>query len=219
MSRGEDTPRIHARLRSRVGAGPALVIAGCVTFVLLTVLAPGPLRAWTAKEGPLEHMSHVVLAIGVVALWVRACRPVAMPGGRAAVCGLALAFTVVLAEELDWGAVIGVHAIADRLHAWTGRRNLHNAWHGGSYVLFAAPVLAIVALGLSRGGPARARPRMPGWLGPGPSDAVGLLVVGAASLLLTLALAAWEPQFDEVAELFAYGLVVRATTRGPRESR
>lgn len=217
MSPGDDTPRGDARIG---WSGPALVIAGCVIFVLLTVLAPEPLRAWTAKEGALEHVSHGLLAVAVVLLWVRACRPVAMPGGRAAVCALALAFTLVLAEELDWGAVIGVHAIADRLQAWTGRRNLHNAWHGGSYVLFAAPVLAIVALGLSRSrAGARARPRMPGWLGPGPSDAVGLLVVGAASLLLTLVLAPWEPQFDEVAETFAYGLVLHAAVRRPDGSR
>jgi hypothetical protein len=53
---------------------------------------------------------------------------------------MAAFLALLLAEELDWGAVLGWPALGLRIEAVLGHRNLHNSLRGASYLLFALPL-------------------------------------------------------------------------------
>jgi hypothetical protein len=176
-----------------------VVVAGLLGFVILAGLDPAAAARLAAKEGPLEHASHGVLVVAlcgwIVAAW--RARGDAHRLERRVCIGLALACALILAEELDWGRVYGVEPVAHVLAAATGRPNLHNAWHGASYVAFAMlPLVLVGVVGWRRGD-------APGRL-PARRDAVGLAVLGVASLGGSLAWPVWEPMLDEVVETLLY---------------
>src|SRR5688572_14611872 len=122
---------------------PLVVLAVAVAFAGLALLAPTSAADLLAKEGPVEHASHLVLLLAVLAwtaLAVRRRRPARL------LAALAAAFlALVLAEELDWGAVYGWGGISQAVAGVFGHRNMHNAARGASYLLFAAPLAAFFA--------------------------------------------------------------------------
>jgi hypothetical protein len=111
-----------------------LVVGLYVVVGLAAALAPEALLATAAKEGAIEQLSHVVLALAIVA-WASRAR--VRPRWPAVTAASLLAIT--LAEELDWGADFGLTSIASLLDELVGAPNLHNAAHGSAYVLFAVP--------------------------------------------------------------------------------
>jgi hypothetical protein len=172
---------------------------GLFGFVMLAWLEPSMARWLAAKEGPLEQVGHAVLVVAIGGWLVAAWR--ATGDGRRRERWVCLAFVLmcglVLAEELDWGGVYGVGPLGAALHAATGHPNLHNAWRGASYVVFAILPLVLVGVeGWRRGDLPGRLPRRP--------DALGLLGLGACSLLGTLGWPAWEPELDEVVETLLY---------------
>lgn len=176
-----------------------VVVTGLLGFVVLAGLDPATASRLAAKEGPLEHAGHGLLVLALCG-WLVAvgrARGDADRFERRVCIGLAIACALILAEELDWGGVYGVDPVARALAAATGRPNLHNAWHGASYVAFAMlPLVLVGVVGWRRGD-------APGRL-PMRRDAVGLAVLGAASLGGSLAWPAWEPALDEVVETLLY---------------
>lgn len=155
--------------------------------------APEATARWAAKEGPVEHVSHAVLAVALIGWGAKAVRM------RGVAIAVALWCALVLAEELDWGKVYGVHGIADLWIGVVGRPDLHNAWGGASYVLFGIPILGLLALGWrERSGLTRV-------------DALALALIVGASLLGTLIGSqiseAIEPVLDEVSELSLYAVL------------
>ncbi|MEM6994831.1 MAG: hypothetical protein AAF721_30230, partial [Myxococcota bacterium] len=122
----------------------AAALAGLsfVVFAIAMVCWPRATATLAAKEGPLEHVSHAVLALAVAAAAFRAATGGERgAGGRWPHVGVTLWLFVVLGEELDWGRVYGVDALATPLASLVGRPDLHNAWSGASYLLFAIPVV------------------------------------------------------------------------------
>ncbi len=167
-------------------------------------VAPEPTTRLTAKEGLVEHISHAVLAVAVL-VWVRRAVRAgrdAAPGTAWVVGAIAAWCGVVLGEELDWGAVYGCTVVAAPLTEWTGRPDVHNAWSGASYLVFAVPVLGLALLGLRRR------------FGFDRFDATALLVVVVASAVGTLGWPDREAQLDEVAELVLYAVLVWIAVRG-----
>lgn len=177
-----------APITSLIGLGFALTLA-------VAALAPEWLHSFAAKEGPLELGSHALLLAAVIAYLVRARRaPRWLP------LGVALAAAVVLGEELDWGGVLG-------LRGESGVPNIHNAWSGASYLLFAVPwVLLYGAAFTPEHWELRRRcgEHLP------PRDHAGafvlIAVVGAATV--SPGLGAWEAVLDEVTETLLYALVL-----------
>lgn len=197
---------------SRAGfGGPAWAwgppAALTLAFGVATVVAPARLQQLAAKEGAIEGVSHVVLAVALVAWLARAVQARRLPSVRWGLFAMVLYCAVVLAEELDWGAAVGIDFVADRLRAATGRPDLHNAWGGESYVAFGLPLLAVAAAGWW-GWPGARGP----WPGPDRGDVQALALVVVTSLAVTLLAPGWERAFDEVAELALY-LVLLAMTR------
>lgn len=189
---------------------PGLVTIIALGDLVAAVLGPEPMRGLLAKEGPAEQVSHVVLAVAVIAWSARAMRPVSMRGGRMGAAALALAFAFVLGEELDWGLAFEVHVLADPLIRLVGRPDLHNAWGGASYLLFSLPVLAVVALGVA--GPTDRA----GWRGPSRGDAIALVLVAIAAVITIALPRAWEAALDELTELLAYVALAAAALRPGR---
>ncbi|MBK7584782.1 MAG: hypothetical protein IPI67_31910 [Myxococcales bacterium] len=123
-------------------------------YLGLVLLTPGLWLRLAAKEGPLEHVGHVVV-VAALGLW---CVVAARAGGRAR--GLAIAaavyLTLVVLEEIDWGEVYGVdlgHSLVARLTH--GSPNFHNAQlsHGSllgwSVVWMSGPMIVFFALPLA----------------------------------------------------------------------
>ncbi len=165
-----------------------IVVGGGVVFAVLAVAAPAAFATVAAKEGPLEHVSHVVLLVAAMA-WLRAALVAATVTRteRRVAIGLTVTCLVVLGEELDWGGVYGVGSLT----------NLHNAWSGASYLLFAIPV--VVGVGVVGWRNPKNRGRL-----PRRRDAVGLAVLGVASLALTVLWPAGEAAVDEIGESLLY---------------
>jgi hypothetical protein len=167
-----------------------VVVLGLFGFTLVAWLDPAQTRGMAAKEGSLEAAGEALLVAAVVG-WLFAAweaRGDARRFERCVCIGLLLTCAIVLGEELDWGGA---------LKAVIGRPNLHNAWEGASYMLFALPVVLLVGVVGWRRGDA------PGRL-PARRDAVGLALLGAASLGGSLAWPAWELALDEAAETLLY---------------
>ena len=181
-----------------------LAVTPVLGWVFGVWMAPDVAARWAAKEGPIEHVSHAVLAVALVGWGVAAVR--ARGWARGLAFALASWCAVVLAEELDWGAVYGVHTIANAWIALFGRPNLHNAWGGGSYLLFGVPILGLIALGW--------RERC----GVGRGDAVALGVIIGASLLGTWLAEAFEPLLDEVSEASLYLLLATMAWRAEQRT-
>lgn len=190
----------------------AFVASAWVILAIAIATAPDHVRTICAKEGPCEIVSHVVLGAAIVGFGAAAVQ--ARPPARAwALALVAIACTVVLGEELDWGAVLGVRLLADPLERGLGSANVHNAARGHSYVLFAiaAPVVAMVALG--RGAWAeRWRARL-GRCAPSKDDGVAVLVVLGVALGVAILAPRWDAVVDEVAELLGYGILLARCMR------
>jgi hypothetical protein len=172
------------------------VIAGLLVLVLA---APALARRLLAKEGPVEHVSHVVLLAAVLAWLGLAWRARAWTRLRA--LGMAGFLALVLAEELDWGGVLGWPAVGLRLDAAVGHRNLHNASHGASYLLFALPLLLHFAA------PAR-------WhdgLAPAADERAAFFAVALAFIAWNLG--PWESQAQELLEGVLYALLLAVGVR------
>lgn len=187
----------YTRNVSSLRAAPltSLVGLGFVLTFLLAVAAPASLRWVAAKEGPLELLSHAVLLAGVVVYLVRARR-----APRWIPLLIALWAGVVLGEELDWGAVLGVGPASEGA-------NLHNAWGGASYLLFALPWLLLYSAALappSWGLPKRWSGQLP------PRDHAGafVLIAVVAAATVSPGLADWESSLDEVGETLLYALLL-----------
>lgn len=186
---------------------------GVLSFAVVAALGPELARAVAAKEGPLEHASHALLAGALLAWSIAAARARgdARRRERRRALLLALYVLVVLGEELDWGAVYGIEALASEVRALGGRANLHNAWSGASYVLFALPALVLV------GGEGWRRPRARD-RGPSRGDAIGLGVLAVSAVGGSLGWPQWEPELDEVVETLLYlsllWMAVRPVRRG-----
>ena len=167
------------------------LVAALAAFGIAAVAAASPLADLLAKEGPVEHLSHAVLVVAVVA-WGRHAARGDDNAARILRGALALFLLAVLGEELDWGAVYGLVP---------GRGgNVHNAWGGASYLVFALPLGLIVAAPW-----VAPLARALGRAAPGRVDALGLLAIPAAALSVALAWPRWEPYFDEYSELLLYG--------------
>ena len=181
-----------------------LVVCLYAVVALTSVMAPEALLAVAAKEGAIEQLSHVVLAFAIVAWAARARTRPRWPAVTAA-CLLA----ITLAEELDWGAELGLAAIATALEATVGATNLHNAAHGGAYVLFAVPWALWAALPWA---PERWRAAVTPH-DPSRATALALAVVALASAFALLAAQPWERALDEVNEAILYMALLGAALR------
>jgi hypothetical protein len=191
----------------------AFVASGWVILAIAIAVAPERVRAVCAKEGACELVSHVVLAVALLGFAIAVVR--AKSRAHAWALGLvAIACAVVLGEELDWGAVLGLRGLADPLERGLGSANVHNAARGHSYVLFAlaSPVLAAVAFG--RGAWARRwQDRLGPWT-PRPGDGAAALLVLVVALVVALAVPGWEAEIDEAAELLGYAVMAAIAVRG-----
>jgi len=191
------------------GVAAWLVLGGTLCVVGLGLLFPDGLGPFLAKEGAIEHLSHGVLAVGIVAWGASAARHRRVPPA----C-LALFLLLVLAEELDWGLVYGWPAGASVVRAVGGDRNLHNLLGGHSYVLFALPLVALYGCALLP----EARRRVPErWFGrtlPPKGDAWAFFVLCPIAVLLPEALESRAAMMDEVFETGLYVLVLVTGIRG-----
>lgn len=221
---GTDDVAVLGRTRGRVNAAPrtfvcarydaivvpaVAVVAGLV--FLLAVIAPDAVATIAPKEGALEHVSHVALGVAAIGWVRRAFGPVAAWGGRAAVAAIAVLLVVALAEEIDYGEVYGFMPVAAVVRGAVGRPNLHNLGSGGSYLVFAAPLLLVVVAGL------RPPVRDHGWRGPRRDGAIALSVCGAFALASVATPPAVERALDELSELLGYLVLAMLAWRpGPR---
>ncbi len=138
-----------------------------------------------AKEGPSEHLSHSVVGIAAgVWLLLGVRRAPALLGG--------LFFLIVLGEETDWGAIYGD---GDGF-------NLHNAFGGHLYSLFAIPLVAFYGASLL------APERLRALLGAATPERFDLWALGLCVLLGPVAglsmMTDHERALDEVIELALY---------------
>lgn len=172
-----------------------------------TVLAwtdPETAQAWLAKEGPAEHASHAVLAAAAVA-WAVAGRSAR---ARALTLAMAAFLVLVLAEEIDWGAVYGWPNVGEQIAAVFGHRNMHNAARGASYQLFALP---LVGYYMSPGTGWWGRP----WWGrsqPTVDERAAFAAIAGLFLLGNMS-AAWERAAQELLELLLYALLLATGVR------
>lgn len=175
----------------------SVVVVGSLAFAALVAVSPASAEWLAAKEGPLEHLGHGVLVLAALAWVWAAVRRRRVRAERWVCIGLALTCGLVLGEELDWGAVYGLNGLSDVVRAVAGRGNLHNAWSGASYLLFALlPVGLVGVVGWRRGD-------APGRL-PRRRDALGLVLLGLLSVVATLVWEAGEEMVDEVGETLLY---------------
>ena len=182
-----------------------ILVLGLYAVVCLAIaIAPEALLAAAAKEGAIEQLSHVVLAFAIVA-WASRAR--ARPRWPALTAASLLVIT--LAEELDWGAELGIAAIASALDERVGSPNLHNAAHGAAYALFAIPWALWAALPWA---PERWRAAVEPHV-PSRATSLALGVVALASALALLAAQPWERALDEVNEAILYIAILAAARR------
>jgi hypothetical protein len=186
---------------------PRTLAVAVASAVVLAIAAASPTTAlaWLAKEGPIEHASHVALAAAAVA-WARAATG-RTGGERALAAALAGFCALVLAEEIDWGAVYGWPALGERLAAVFGHRNMHNAGRGSSYLLFALP-LGVYFLAPGTG-------MRPGPLAPVRDERCAFALIGALFFAGNLS-ASWERAVQELLELLLYGLLLAVGWRVAR---
>jgi hypothetical protein len=184
---------------------PVLVVAAIYAAIAGAAwIAPQAVLGAAAKEGAIEVVSHAVLAGGIAAWALRSrVRP------RWPAVAMALVLAVVLGEELDWGAHLGVPAIADALTRAGGAPNLHNAWLGASYLLFAAPFCAWFSVPFV---PERWRARLQPHV-PSRGEAFAFGLIAAVAIASMLVPAAWEGALDEIDETLLYGLVAASAFR------
>ncbi|MDI3289056.1 hypothetical protein [Polyangium sp. 15x6] len=193
-------------------------------FMVMTFVAPAFTRDFSAKEGPLEHVQHMLLVAGIGA-WVVAAFRAAK--GRGSAVAIACLLTFVLGEELNWGEVLGITAVSDPLRRAIGRTNLHNFGRGLSYHLFALPLLALFGAGFfAHFAPKRSSS---GWLGawrtafgdliPTRDQTLAAGLVGVCTVVLGLAMSAWESELDEVKETVVYGLLIAVAMERREERR
>lgn len=173
-----------------------VVLVAAAAFTGLALAAPALAALWLAKEGPVEHASHLVLLLAALAWLALAFRTTARARLLAVLITLFLAF--VLAEELDWGAVYGWGDAGAAIARSVGHRNLHNAVRGASYLLFAVPLAAYFAWPAPPVPPTR-----------GERHAFLLL----AALFLAGNLTAWERHAQELLEALVYGLMLAIAAR------
>ncbi|MDC3960141.1 hypothetical protein [Polyangium jinanense] len=182
-------------------------------FMVMTFVAPGFTREFAAKEGPLEHVQHVLLVAGIGAWIVAAFRAAK---GRGWALAIAIFLMFVLGEELNWGEVVGITAVSDPLRRAIGRTNVHNYWWGMSYHLFALPLLALFGAGFfAHFAPKRSSS---GWLGawraafgdliPTRDQTMAAGLVAVCTVVFGLALSAFESELDEVKETVVYVLLL-----------
>jgi len=175
------------------------VLVLVAALLVLVLAAPTLAQRLLAKEGPVEHLSHVVLLAAVLAWSWLAWRARASARLRALLMAGFLAF--VFAEEIDWGGVYGLSAIGLRLDAAVGHRNLHNAARGASYLLFALPLLLHFA----------APRRMHGALAPVRDERVAFFAVALSFIAWNLG--PWERQAQELLEGVLYALLLAVGLR------
>lgn len=176
-----------ARLRAWVGL--ASVSAVALACGVAALASPTWLLRMAAKEGPVEAASHVVLLAAAFGWATVRTREGRGAGWIAAACA------VVLGEELDWGAQLGVSVFADTF----GVHNLHNSLGGASYVFFALPWVCLFGAALL----GRTKPR---WIPPRLDAFAFAIVLAVAALSLGLP-SAWEQALDELSELLLYVLL------------
>jgi hypothetical protein len=182
----------------------AVVVASAVALVV-AVASPTTALALLAKEGPIEHASHVALATAAL-LWALAAGR--REGGERALAAVMAGFCgLVLAEEIDWGAVYGWPALGERLAAVFGHRNMHNAARGSSYLLFAAPLAGYF---LAPGTALR-----PGPLAPIRDERRAFALIGALFFAGNLS-ASYERAAQELLELLLYALLLAVAWRVAR---
>ena len=199
--RPEDPTIHHASTRTSWLDAPrtSTVLLLMLGLLVLVLAAPALARTLLAKEGPVEFASHVVLLAAVLAWLALAWRASAADRLRAALMAGFLA--LVLAEELDWGGVLGVSALGLRIDAAVGHRNFHNATHGASYLLFALPLLLHFA----------APARMHGRLAPVADERAAFFTIALAFIAWNLG--PWESHAQELIEGVLYGLLLAAGVR------
>lgn len=186
------------RAYPRTGA----VLLACAAAGVLALLDPAAAAALLAKEGPAEHASHAVLLAAALAWAGAAAR--ARGRARAVAAALAAFLALVLAEELDWGAVYGAPALGLRVAAVFGHRNMHNAARGASYLLFALP-LALYYLAPGTGA----------WrdrLAPTRDERLAFAAIGGL-FLAGNQVAAAERAAQELLELLLYALLLASGLR------
>jgi hypothetical protein len=186
---------------------PRTLAVAVASAVMIAVAASSPPTALAllAKEGPIEHASHVALAAAAI-VWAQAAigrtgRERALAAAFAGFCAL------VLAEEIDWGAVYGWPALGERLAAVFGHRNMHNAGRGSSYLLFALPLVAYFlapGTGLWRGR-----------LAPVRDERCAFALIAALFFAGNLS-ASWERAAQELLELLLYALLLAVGWRARR---
>lgn len=178
-------------------------LAVIVLYALIGVAslsAPEAVLRAAAKEGAIEQVSHALLVVAI-AVWSSRVR--IRP--RWPAVAIAVVLAVVLGEEFDWGALDGGTS--------PGGANLHTAWSGAAYVLFAAPWLAWYALPFA---PAGFRARV-GSHAPGRDESLAAAIVAVVALVSSLAPIEWERALDEIDETILYILVLASGLR-PRGS-
>ncbi len=196
-----------------------MVVAHLIV-ALAAVAWPATMRWLAAKEGPLEHLSHLVVAAAGTGFFRVGIRAAAR--GRAIALGMACFCGIVLGEELGWGSVLGVEVVADAVRAISGRSDFHNAWSGASYLLFAVPVVALFGPVLLASVGIRGEEvwvhrwqEALGDVAPAPDHALALACLGVASLTGTLAVPDWESELDEITELLLYAVLAVLAWRRP----
>ncbi|HEY0135271.1 MAG TPA: hypothetical protein VGB85_14400 [Nannocystis sp.] len=203
-----DAPAIHHESNGVFGFSwprTSAVLGAMLGMLVLVLAAPALARRLLAKEGPVELASHVVLLTAVLTWLALAWRTGGADRLRAALMTGFLA--LVLAEELDWGGVLGLPAIGLRLDAAVGHRNLHNASHGASYLLFGLPLLLHFA----------APARMHGGLAPVADERAACFAVALAFIAWNLG--PWESHAQELLEGVLYSLLLAAGVRLMRARR
>ena len=187
----------------------AFALVGLALLLALSLLCPELVLALGAKEGPIEQCSHAILVAGAIAWFAIARRD-----GRRWVWLMACWLVITLGEEIDWGGVYHLETAANSLDALIGHRNAHNAAGGLAYVGFAAITAALLGCAWRDSRP-RARPTSRRRVVSG-RDAVAVLSLGLASIIVTLALPRLEESTEEFLELYLYGALLWIAARPPR---
>jgi hypothetical protein len=209
--RGEDSPGALRLLRAaqegRVIAGWWRTLAvglAAAGFVALALASPASVPRVFAKEGPCELLSHGLLLLATLAWAWLATR--VRGGARLRALVMAAFLALLLAEELDWGAVLGWPALGLRIEAVLGHRNLHNSLRGASYLLFGLPL----ALHFAAPG------RVHGPLAPLRDERAGFFAI--AGLFGLYNLGPWERSAQELLEGLLYALLLACGWRLGRAS-
>lgn len=184
----------------------AVVIAGWLLFALAAIVAPETVRDGCRKEGFVEELSHGLLIVALL-LWIAG---VVRGPRRGSMAAGALFVAVLLGEEVDWGAVWGLQGA---LRAITGELNLHNAWAGTSYLLFALPLLWLYGPALFAGADGGSTSARFGGRGPSADEAQAFVLVALGAALAPFIGQAWEPELDEFAELLLYVVLLSTAAR------